>query len=203
MIRVALLIFDEADLLDIGGPYEILITANRLAGRRGENPIFEVVTVSPGGAPVTVYGGLGLTPSMAAEDLDRADLVLVPGAIAIDAVAARPEVQAAVAGLLDRSELAVSVCTGAFLLGDRGLLDDIPWTTHFEDVADLAARIDSDGGRANVRWVDTGAVVTSGGISSGIAMACHLVERFHSRELAEATAAQIEYVWDPEAGVVV
>ena len=81
------------------------------------------------------------------------------------------------------------------------MLDDIPWTTHHEDVGDLAAHINSTDGKTNVRWVDTGDVVTSGGLSSGIAMALHMVERLHGRELAIKTAAQIEYDWDPDAGL--
>jgi transcriptional regulator GlxA family with amidase domain len=68
-------------------------------------------------------------------------------------------------------------------------------------VEDLAARLEGAGaGEAWVRWVDAGEVVSSGGLSSGIAMALHLVERLAGRDLALRTARQIEYEWDPEAG---
>ena len=66
----------------------------------------------------------------------------------------------------------------------------------------LAGRLGPDGaarGEAWVRWVDAGEVVTAGGLSSGIAMALHLVDRFAGRELAVRTARQIEYDWDPES----
>jgi transcriptional regulator GlxA family with amidase domain len=96
--------------------------------------------------------------------------------------------------------LVASVCTGAFILGELGLLDDRPWTTHWEDVDVLSPRVKGEG-RPGVRWVDSGRVVTSGGLSSGIAMALHLVERLAGRELAVRTARQIEYDWDPELGV--
>ena len=89
-----------------------------------------------------------------------------------------------------------AVCTGAFLLEAAGLLGDRPATTHWEDVALLAERRDGRGEtRDDVRWVDTGDVLTAGGISSGIAMALHLVEQTGGRDLAEATARQIDYVW--------
>ena len=200
MTTVAILLFEDCDLLDVGGPYEVFLTAARLTERAGDGSAFDVVTVSPDGFPVTSYGGMGLVPFMAADQLEAADVVVIPGAIAIKDVSTRLDVRAAVQHLVDLATVSTSVCTGAFLLGDQNMLDDIPWTTHHEDVDDLAAHINSTDGKSNVRWVDTGDVVTAGGLSSGIAMALHMVERLHGRELAITTAAQIEYDWDPEGG---
>ena len=200
MTTVAILLFEDVDLLDVGGPYEVFLTAARLTERVGDGPAFDVVTVSPDGFPVTSYGGMGLVPQMAADQLEVADVVVIPGAIAIKDVSSRLDVRAAVQHLVDLAKVTTSVCTGAFLLGDQGLLNDISWTTHHEDVDDLADHINSADGKSHVRWIDTGDVVTAGGLSSGIAMALHMVDRLHSRELAVKTAAQIEYVWDPEAG---
>jgi transcriptional regulator GlxA family with amidase domain len=90
-------------------------------------------------------------------------------------------------------------CTGAFILGALGLLSERPRTTHWEDVETLAARVGGRG-EAWVRWADSGEVVTSGGLSSGMAMSLHLVDRFEGRELAARTAKQLEYDWDPGAG---
>lgn len=202
MKQIAILLFDDVDLLDVGGPYEVFLTAGRLADRRGEGQTFNVCTVSADGQPVVSYGGMGLVPSMSAGDAGPVDVVIVPGAIEIEAVSQRSPVQAAISALVGQAKIAASVCTGAFLLGDQGLLADIPWTTHFEDVAELAERLGSTGGSPGTKWVDAGNVVTSGGLSSGIAMALHLVERLHSRDLAVATARQIEYQWDPEAGII-
>ena len=200
MNRIAILIFEEVDLLDVGGPYEVFLTADRIHQRRGGESIFEVTVASPDGQPVTSFGGMGLVPQAAVADIDHADLIVIPGAITIETVCATPEVCEAVATLIERSTTTTSVCTGAFLLADQGLLDGVPWTTHFEDVADLATRIGSDQGHARVRWVDNGDVVTAGGLSNGIAMALHMVERLAGRELAVTTANQIGYDWDPEDG---
>lgn len=95
----------------------------------------------------------------------------------------------------------LGVCTGAFLLAEAGVLRERAWTTHHEDVDDLAERVGADGARRGVRWVDTGRVVTAAGLSSGIAAALHVVERRHGRDLAVRTAVQIEYDWSPDAGV--
>jgi transcriptional regulator GlxA family with amidase domain len=92
-----------------------------------------------------------------------------------------------------------SVCTGAFILGELGLLEGRPWTTHWEDVENLRIRVNGRG-QPWVRWIDSGDVVTSGGLSSGIAMALHIVDRFGGRDLAVRTARQLEYDWSPEGG---
>ncbi len=199
-MRIGILLFDGVDLLDAGGPYEVFLTASRLAVRGGEPPPFEVVTVSPSGATVEAYGGIRLTPHCGADDVDALDVLVVPGAIDLEAITADRDVLAAVRGLSATSTVTASVCTGAFLLGEIGLLADRSWTTHWEDVAVLAQRVGESGATRDVRWVDAGAVVTSAGLSSGIAMALHLVGRLVGGELAERTARQIEYEWRPEGG---
>ncbi len=75
-------------------------------------------------------------------------------------------------------------------------------TTHFEDVPELG-QIIGEQHVATERWVDAGGVVTAGGLSNGIAMALHLVDRLESPELAVRTARQIDYIWDPDDGLVV
>jgi transcriptional regulator GlxA family with amidase domain len=198
-MRIGIVVFDQVDLLDVGGPYEVFLTASRLAVRDGAQAPFEVVTVGRRRDPVSAYGGLLLTPQAAFDDVGGLDVLIVPGAIAIDQVLGDAELVGAVRGAAESTPVVASVCTGAFVLGALGLLAGRPWTTHWEDVEELAGRLDGAGaGQAWVRWVDAGEVVTSGGLSSGIAMALHLVERFAGRDLALRTARQIEYEWDPE-----
>ncbi|WP_445256776.1 DJ-1/PfpI family protein [Nocardioides aurantiacus] len=186
-IRCGLLAFDGCDGMDLVGPYEVLLTANRLLVRRGDEPAFEVLVV--GEQQVELYGGLRVVPTSSVADAGELDVLVVPGAIDLDA--ATPD--AAIRDLAARSEVLASVCTGAFFLQRTGLVGDRVVTTHWEDTDLLAAT--GAAVRDDVRWVDSGALVTSGGISSGIAMALHLVERYADRALAEATARQIDYVW--------
>ena len=195
-MKIALLVFEQVDLLDVGGPYEVFLTASRLQVRDGVEPSFEVVTVGLTGEPVSAYGGLRLIPHHAIDEADPFDLLVIPGAIAIDDVLADDALMSALEAAAQRAQTVASVCTGAFVLGRLGLLEDRRWTTHWEDVPDLATRV-AGTGEAWVRWVDEGHVVTSGGLSSGIAMALHLVDRFAGLELAVRTARQIEYDWDP------
>ena len=201
-MRVAILLFDGVDLLDVGGPYEVLLTASRLEVRDGRQAPFDVVTVSASDEPVVAYGNLTLGPSARLADAVGSDVVVVPGAIDIDDVAAHDQVRHAVRALVAGAEVITSVCTGAFLLGDAGLLDGRTFTTHWEDTAALVSRLEAMPAQGRVEpWVDTGSVVTAGGLSSGIAMALHLVDRLVNRDLALRTARQIDYAWDPERGL--
>ena len=197
-MRIGILLFDRVDLLDVGGPYEVFLTASRLVERDGGSPPFEVVTLGAVPGPVTAYGGLRLTPQATLADCGPLDVFVVPGAVAIDEVISDEALMTAVAPVADDASTVASVCTGAFILGALGVLAGRPWTTHWEDVEELSSRV-STPGEAWVRWVDTGEVVTAGGLSSGIAMSLHLVDRFEGRELAVRTATQIEYEWDPVA----
>jgi transcriptional regulator GlxA family with amidase domain len=201
-VRIGIVVFEQVDLLDVGGPYEVFLTASRLAERDGGEAPFEVLTLGVSGQPVAAYGGLRLTPQATLAEAGRIDVLVVPGAVAIDDVVGDAGLMDAVRVAAEDADVIASVCTGAFVLGALGRLEGRPWTTHWEDVDDLAGRLGPDGGagEAWVRWVDAGEVVTSGGLSSGIAMALHLVDRLAGRDLAVRTARQIEYEWDPEAG---
>jgi transcriptional regulator GlxA family with amidase domain len=200
-VRIGLLLFDEVDLLDFGGPYEVFLTADRLLRRAGDDRTLEVRSLTLDGEPVTAYGGVGLVPDGMLDPTLAVDVLVVPGAIAIGDVAADRALIDAVRDAMDRVDIMASVCTGAFLLGEAGLLEGRRWTTHFEDLDILADSIGGHGATRDVQWVDTGAVVTAAGLSAGIGMALHLVERLVDRELAVATARQIEYAWEPDNGL--
>lgn len=202
-MRIGLLLFDEVDLLDFGGPYEVFLTADRLLRRAGDARSFEVRSLTLDGGSVTAYGGVGLVPDGALESVSDLDVLIVPGAIAITDVMNDVSLIDAIRAAARRVRVMTSVCTGAFLLGEAGLLGGRPWTTHFEDIDLLAEAIGVEGATRNAQWVDSGGVVTAGGLSSGIAMALHLVERLTERRLAVATARQMEYDWDPDDGVAV
>lgn len=202
--QVAVLLFDGFDLLDAGGPYEVLLTANRLAERQGQPRPFVVTTVADHDGPVAAYGGLRVLADTTVDQLAAVDVVIVPGTIDVAAAVNDDQLVATVAALAARaSTTTASVCTGAFLLAAAGLLEGRTATTHHEDVPALAARPDVGATVTTARWVDTGDVVTVAGLSSGIAGALHLVDRIAGRDLAVATARQIEHAWDPDGADVV
>ena len=81
------------------------------------------------------------------------------------------------------------------MLAQTGLLDGKSATTHWEDCADLQAQFPTLMVKTGVRWIDEGHLVTSAGISAGIDMSLHLVERLCDRPLALATAHQMDFEW--------
>jgi len=195
--RVAILLFPGFDLIDAGGPYEVFLTASRLAERDGLEPQYEVILVSPGGADASAYGGMTVTGLRAPESVGPVDIVLIPGTIDIGAALADPGIAAAVRLLVGAAPLVASVCTGAFLLGDAGVLEGKAATTHWEDLDLLVGTGQTGEVLRGVRWADEGSVVTSGGLTSGIHMALHLVARDYGTDHAERTARQLAQPWDP------
>lgn len=196
------LLFDGCDLLDVAGPTEALLTADRLRRRGGGPGLVELRPIAVDDRAITVPGGLGLTaPTTAAAPLDPPPepgaVLLVPGMVDIELALADPALIAAVARLAATVTVTASVCTGAFLLAAAGLLRGQPATTHHEDLAALAARDDVGRAVPDRRWVVGSGVVTAGGLASGLDLGLHLVERLADRDLAVRTAAQLEYLWDP------
>ena len=196
--RVAILLFHDFDLIDAGGPYEVFLTASRLAQRDGDAPQYEVVLVSPGGVDAVAFGGMTLTSLVDPSDVGAVDIAIVPGTIDVSAAVADEALASAVERLLGASVVTASVCTGAFLLAQAGALVGRQATTHWEDVDDLAATGRVERAMRGVRWVDEGDVVTSGGLTSGMHMALHLVARDFGVDHAVRTARQLDLPWDPE-----
>lgn len=196
-MRIGILVFDEVELLDMAGPYEVFTTASRVHGRSqppGADPLFTVTTVARSRAPVRARAGLQLLPDATLQDHPSLDLALVPGGV-VDAELARPEVIAWIAAQQASTRMLAAVCTGALLLAQAGVLDGREATTHWEDLDALRALRPAVRVREGVRWVDEGDVITSAGISAGIDMSLHLVQRLHGRELALRTARQMDYDW--------
>ena len=201
--RVAILVFDGFDLIDAGGPYEVFLTASRLAERDGLAPQYDVRLVSPGGANVVAFGGMALTKLERAEAVGDVDLVVVPGTIDVDAAIADPAIGHAVRALIGAATVVRSVCTGSFLRGLAGALEGKRATTHWEDLDLLSATGQVGHIERDVRWVDEGRVVTSGGLTSGIHMALHMVARDYGVEHAARTARQLQQPWDPSGAITV
>ena len=110
----------------------------------------------------------------------------------------RPTVIEWVRKVTQQAQLNTSVCTGAFLLGEVGLLDGHKATTHWGSLDRLAERYPKTQVQREVRWVDEGALVTAAGVSAGIDMSLHLIERLSGREMAEHVARYMEYRWNEQ-----
>jgi transcriptional regulator GlxA family with amidase domain len=195
-LQVAILAFDEVEALDLAGPYEVFTTASRMHLREapaGPAP-FEVLCVARDGEPVRARAGLRLLPTHAFADAPPVDVLVVPGGVVDAALACRATLQWLNQAAREAT-LVASVCTGAFLLAESGVLRSGPVTTHWEDADELARRYPALELRSGPRWVDQGRIVTSAGISAGIDMSLHLVARLAGMALAERTARQMDFAW--------
>ena len=184
--KIGIWIWDGVEELDFAGPYEVLTAWARMA--RDERQI-TVRLVAESTEPVTCSHGLRVIPDVALADLGPVDLFLHPGG----QVGSLLEDETFQAHLRGRAEttLMTSVCNGALVYGKAGLLDGRPAATHWSSVdalAELGVNVDPD-----ARFVDDGTVVTSAGVSAGIDMSLHLVERLHSEEAAKLVRRYIQY----------
>jgi transcriptional regulator GlxA family with amidase domain len=192
-LNIGIYIYDGAEVLDFAGPFEVFSTATRVSIRRpGLEPPFHVFTVGPSKAPVKARGGLVVEAGFGMDGHPSIDVLIIPGGV-VDGELESPRTIVWIADQAHRARLTASVCTGAFLLGKAGLLSGKRATTHWEDLEDLRRLLPDTGVMANVQWVDEGSVVTSAGISAGLDMSLHLVERLAGKELADATARQMQY----------
>ncbi len=195
--RIAILVFDDVEVLDFAGPYEVFTTASRVhrRGHPSTAPLFEVVCVSQGGQPITARAGLKVLPEHSFASCPPPDVLMVPGGV-VDAAMRCPDTLQWIADRSAKASITASICTGVFLLAASGVVKSDEVTTHWEDIADLRQQFPALNVREGVRWVDNGRLVTSAGISAGIDMSLHLVERLNGVDSAHRTALQMAYIGD-------
>jgi transcriptional regulator GlxA family with amidase domain len=188
---LVILLFDDVEVLDFCGPFEVFSVASRFS----DPPGFNVLTVAEKAGPVLTRGGLSVNPHVQRNDSPQPDLLLIPGGQGTRKEMNNP---ALIDWIRERSliaELILSVCTGALLLAKAGLLDGLEATTHWGAVDLLRQTAPKTIIHADRRFVDNGRVVCSAGIAAGIDMSLYVVARLLGQEIAVKTAKQMEYPW--------
>ncbi|MFO0875904.1 MAG: DJ-1/PfpI family protein [Gemmataceae bacterium] len=192
---VAILLFDEVEVLDFCGPFEVFSVANHFS----EAPAFSVVTVAEKAGPIRTRGGLSVNPHHTIADVATAEVLLVPGGQGTRTEMHNAALIEWIRKVSSTAELLLSVCTGALLLAKAGLLHGLEATTHHGAI-DLLRRTAPDTVvHADRRFVDNGRVVCSAGIAAGIDMSLHVVARLLGNSIATKTANQMEYPWSGQA----
>lgn len=194
---VGILVFDEVEVLDFCGPFEVFASAELPPERPGEpgRRVFRPLILAERAETVRCRGGLLVVPHHTLADHPPLDIVLVPGGYGTRREVSNPVVLDWIAARRGEGALTTSVCTGSFLLAAAGLLDGARATSHWATLDGLRAAHPAIDVRDDERIVDLGEVVTSAGVSAGIDMALHLVRRLHGEEVARATARDMEYDW--------
>jgi transcriptional regulator GlxA family with amidase domain len=196
--NVAIYLFDDVEVLDFAGPFEVFSTASRVKTRLepGAPKLFEVFTIGSVAGAIRARGGLMLQPAYTFVNHPHIDILVVPGGI-VEAEMEKEQVIDWIGQVAMKAGIIASVCTGAFLLGKAGLLHGRAATTHWEDIPMLRAMFPDVTVQTGKRWIEEGNIITSAGISAGLDMSLHLIGRIEGEELAIRTAKQMEYVWKP------
>lgn len=184
-ITVAFVLAPGAEVVDFSGPWGVFEYAN--VPNLEKNP-FELFTVAETISPVRCSGGLTVVPDYTFANAPKATITVVP---------AMGEPSSALLSWINeasnQTDLTMSVCNGSFVLAEAGLLAGKTVTAHHGGYGVLAATYPDTTVKRGARFVDDGKISTAGGLTSGIDLALHVVERYYGRAAAEQTALDLEY----------
>jgi len=196
---VGIVVFDDVEVLDFCGPFEVFSVVRIDEDARREQPSpFDVGLVAETAGPVTTTGGMTVIPRWSFDDCPALDLLLVPGGRGVRRQLENPPLLDWLRERSREAERLCSVCTGSLLLGAAGLLDGRPATTHWRSLDWMGEMLPAVEVVRDRHFVRDGSVWTSAGISAGIDMSLRIVAGMHGEEVARATARYMEYPW-PES----
>ncbi|TCT19710.1 DJ-1/PfpI family protein [Thiobaca trueperi] len=192
--HLGIVIFEEIEILDFCGPFEVFSVTRLDENRRREEPSpFDVSLIAQFRQPVTTTGGMKVIPDFTFDDCPALDMLIIPGGWGTRQEMRNEAMLSFVRSRAPDVETLASVCTGALILGSAGLLDGLCATTHWRSLQmmqELFPRVTVDTGS---RVVKAGKVMTSAGISAGIDMALRIVAESCGEDIARSTARYMEY----------
>ncbi|MEE9141798.1 MAG: DJ-1/PfpI family protein [Gammaproteobacteria bacterium] len=191
-INVAFAIADGATIIDFCGPWEVFqdVHVHSRGETMDEMMPFRLYTVAATADPITASGGMKIMPNYTVANAPEPDVVVVP------ALSGNKVLHLWLAKVAPQTDVTMSVCTGAFQLARAGLLDGLVATTHhdfYDHFEDEFPEIELQRGS---RFVENERISTAGGLTSGIDLALHVVERYFGRDVAQWTADYMEYQSD-------
>jgi len=192
--RVGIVLFENIEVLDFSGPFEVFSVTRLDEERRREEPSpFEVLLVAEKNDPVVTTGGMKVIPDHTFESCPKIDILVVPGGWGTRKELKNPTMLNWLRIRASEVETLTSVCTGSMLLGFAGLLDGHHATTHWRSLDWMRESFPSVTVAYDKHVVEDGRIITSAGISAGIDMALKVVERYCGEDIARATARHMEY----------
>jgi transcriptional regulator GlxA family with amidase domain len=193
--NVAILVFDDVEILDFAGPYEVF----NVASDTTRPPAFYVYNVGITHMPVLARGRFTVLPRYSMEDCPQPDILVIPGGFGIRPLLKHDLLIEWIQKQATKVEWLLSVCTGALLLAKAGVLKNCPATTHhtaFDQLKELSPTTEVITGQ---RFVQASTrIMTSGGISAGIDVSLHIVERLIGTESLNSVVSEMEYPWSSQ-----
>jgi transcriptional regulator GlxA family with amidase domain len=190
--NVAILLYEGVELLDFAGPGEVF----QQAQVNGTNA-FSVYTVGVTTKEIISQGFLKITTQYTIDDCPMPDILVIPGGNTISQVN-NEKLISWIAGVNQQAEHILSVCNGVRLLAKTGAMDGLTATSHFRAIDNLTKEFPAVTLVSGKRFVDTGRIISTEGVSAGIDGSLYLVAKIFSKETAEAVATQMMYAWKPE-----
>ena len=191
---VGILIFDDVEILDVAGPFEVFaVTRLNEEQRLQQSSPFKVYLISEINKQITAIGGLRLTPDMTITECPELDLLIIPGGWGTRKESKNKILVNWIGNQFTNDRLIASVCTGSSLLGKAGLLDGRDATTHWRAFDFLQESAPKARILKNVRFTLIEPIFTSAGVSAGIDLALRIVSHFFGTEIGQATARHMEY----------
>jgi transcriptional regulator GlxA family with amidase domain len=195
--NVAIMIFEDVEVLDFAGPLEVFNVTAELS----DPAPFNVFMVAETAAPVKTRGKLSVNPNYTLYGMPPADILIIPGGAGTRPLLKKPHILDWLRAQYQSVERLVSVCTGALVLGKAGLLDHLPATSHHENLDELRAVAPTCQIIADQRYVETGKILTSGGVSAGIDSSLYLVRQMLGDDVLRKTLTEMEYPWTPQVNL--
>jgi transcriptional regulator GlxA family with amidase domain len=187
--NVAILIFDDVEVLDFAGPFEVFAVTDELL----QHDAFNVFTLAESPGTVRARNGLKVVPTHTLENCPLPHVLVIPGGFGTRALFGKPALLEWLRLRAKLAEVVLSVCTGALVLARAGLLDGLRVTTHHERLELLRNLAPGATVDPSARFHDNGKIVTAAGISAGIDASLHVVRRLCGPRVAEATVEYMEY----------
>ncbi|MBU2699867.1 cyclohexyl-isocyanide hydratase [Sporomusaceae bacterium BoRhaA] len=185
MITIGILIFPQVEELDFVGPFEVLNAVNKI-----QLNSTKVILIAETADPIGAYNGMKVIPDTTIEKCPDLDILVVPGGKGRLVAMKNPVIKIFIQKQMITAKYITSVCTGAFLLAEAGLLKGKQATTYhtaFSELESYSVQVLSK------KVVQDGNIITAGGVSSGIELGLYLLKRLFSLSIAQEVAHLIEY----------
>jgi len=189
--NVAIFIFDDVEVLDFAGPFEVFNVTGEVI-----DPVpFNTHTVALTEEPIKARGNLSINPHYSIDNCPTPDIILLPGGAGSRRLMKDERVFKWIAKHVDNLEKLLSVCTGAFYIAQSGLLDGLSATTHHDAFAEFKEAFPDIELIEDNRYVEHEKIITAGGISAGIDMSLYVVEQLLGEEKLALTLEEMEWQW--------
>lgn len=186
--NVLIYIYNDVEVLDFAGPYEVFNAANNLLN---EN-VFDIYIIAESTDVVFARNGLKILPHSSINSSPQGDILIIPGGDGRRIQMHLPFVTDWIKSQFNDLKYLLSVCTGAFIVGSAGLLKGMKATTHHSSFEEFVRTFPDTELVKNVSYVDNGKIITSAGVATGIKASLHLLDIISGNELGKQVTEYME-----------